>query len=79
MLAQRQVKLFRNGRNQALRIPREFELDGQEAIIRREDDRLIIEPVRALGLLATLANLKALDIDFPDVDATLLPLEPVDG
>ena len=25
---ERRVRLFRNGRNQALRIPREFELDG---------------------------------------------------
>ena len=31
----RTVKLFRNGRNQAVRIPRELELPGGEAIIRR--------------------------------------------
>ena len=30
--AERHVRLFRNGRNQALRIPREFELEGNEAI-----------------------------------------------
>jgi hypothetical protein len=29
----RHVRLFRNGRNQALRIPREFELEGEEALI----------------------------------------------
>jgi antitoxin VapB len=32
----RHVRLFRNGRNQALRIPVEFELPGDEAIIHRE-------------------------------------------
>jgi antitoxin VapB len=35
-----------------LRIPREFELEGDEAILRKEGDRLIIEPVRKGQLLA---------------------------
>jgi antitoxin VapB len=52
MQSERHVRLFRNGRNQALRIPREFELDGDEAIIRKEGDRLIVEPVRKGGLIA---------------------------
>ena len=29
---ERHARLFRNGRNQALRIPREFELEGNEAL-----------------------------------------------
>lgn len=66
--AQRHVRLFRNGRNQALRIPREFEIQGEEALIRKEGDRLIIEPVRRGKLLAMLATLEPLDEDFPDVD-----------
>ena len=40
MPEQRHVKLFRNGRNQAVRIPVEFELPGDEAIMRRDGDRL---------------------------------------
>lgn len=44
MEASRPVKLFRNGRNQAVRIPREYELPGDDAVMRREGDRLIIEP-----------------------------------
>ncbi len=47
--ALRQVRLFRNNRNQAVRIPVEFELPGSEAIISREGDRLIIAPVRKRG------------------------------
>lgn len=73
----RHVRLFRNGRNQALRIPREFELEGDEAIIRREGDHLVIEPVRAGGLLSLLASLQPLDDTFPDVDETLPPLDDV--
>ena len=34
--AVRHVRLFRNGRNQALRIPREFEFDADEATVRKE-------------------------------------------
>ncbi len=75
MEATRHVRLFRNGRHQALRIPREFEFQGEEAIIHKEGDRLIIEPVRPKGLLRTLATLQPLDEDFPDIDEGLLPAE----
>ena len=44
--AERYARLFRNGRNQALRIPRECELAGDEVLMRKDGDRLIIEPVR---------------------------------
>jgi antitoxin VapB len=77
MPSERHVRLFRNGRNQALRIPREFELEGEEAIIRKEGDRLIVEPVRMGGLLALLASLQPLDETFPDVDESLPPLDDV--
>lgn len=79
--AERHVRLFRNGRNQALRIPREFELEGEEAILRKEGDRLIIEPVRKdrlLAMLAMLASLEPLEEAFPDVDEDLAPLDDVD-
>lgn len=78
MHIQRQVRLFRNGRNQAVRIPREFELDAEEAIMRYEDGRLVIEPIRKKGLLATLATLESLEEDFPDVDQGLLAAEAVE-
>jgi antitoxin VapB len=73
----RHVKLFRNGRNQAVRIPVEFELPGNEAIMRRDGERLVIEPVRKRGLLALLKTFEPLDEEFPDVDQGLLPLKDV--
>lgn len=79
MHTERHVRLFRNGRNQAVRIPREFELDASEAIMRREDDRLVIEPIRAKGLLATLARLPDLDESLPDTDAGLPPLDDIEA
>jgi len=78
MQSERHVRLFRNGRNQALRIPREFELEGDEAIIHKEGDRLIVEPVRKGKLLALLATLEPLEETFPDIDETLLPLDDVE-
>lgn len=78
MTNERHARLFRNGRNQALRIPREFELEGDEAIIRRDGDRLIIEPVAPDGLLALLSRLKPIDEEFADVDKALPVLEDVE-
>jgi len=68
MAARRHVRLFRNGRNQAVRIPVEFELPGDEAIMRREGDRLVIEPVRKRGLIALLKSMTPLDEEFPAID-----------
>jgi antitoxin VapB len=68
MKTERHVRLFKNGRNQALRIPRDFELPGDEAILRKEGNRLIVEPVARLSLLAVLARLGPLDEDFPQIE-----------
>ena len=64
----RQVRLFRNNRNQAIRIPVEFELPGSEATITRDGDRLIIEPVRKSGLAALLDSWESCDEEFPEID-----------
>ena len=85
---ERHVRLFRNGANQAVRIPKEFELPGQDAVMRREGDRLIIEavkpqhpkgsPAALLAALEEMARLGPIEEDFPDVDAGLLPLDDID-
>ena len=56
-----------------MRIPRDFELEGSEAILRKEGDRLIVEPVRKGRLLALLGTLEPLSEPFPDVDEDLTP------
>ena len=69
MESERHVRLFRNGSNQALRIPREFELPGDEAIVRKEGSRLIVEPiVRRRDLRELLATLKPLNQSFPEIE-----------
>lgn len=76
MLQERHVRLFRNGRNQALRIPRDLELPGHAATLRKEGSRLIVEPVAGPSLLAVLSKLKPLDEDFPPI--VRHAAEPVD-
>jgi antitoxin VapB len=51
-----------------VRIPVEFELPGDEAIMHRDGDRLVIEPLRRRGLVAVLKTMKPLEEGFPEVD-----------
>jgi antitoxin VapB len=66
-MSARHVRIFKNGRNQAIRIPRELELSTNEATIHREGNRLIIEPVERTSLLDLLAAWEPLDVDFPEL------------
>lgn len=68
MIPERRVKLFRNGRNQAVRIPRGFELPGKDAVMRKEGDRLIVEPAKPKSLLDVLATLAPLEVEFPPIE-----------
>jgi antitoxin VapB len=73
--AQRHVRLFKNGRSQAVRIPREFELPGKEAIMRKEGERLIIEPAPKRSLVELLASWGPIDEELPHIEDR--PPEPV--
>lgn len=84
----RAVKLFRNGANQAVRIPKEFELPGTDAVMHREGNRLILELVpdkpkrgTAAALAAALISMKdwpVVDEPFPDPAEGLAPLDEID-
>jgi antitoxin VapB len=37
------AKLFRNGRSQAVRLPKEFRFEGNEVRIRRDGKRVVLE------------------------------------
>lgn len=41
------AKLFRNGRSQAVRLPKEFRFEGHEVSVRREGDAVVLEPLKA--------------------------------
>lgn len=72
------VRLLHNGPNQVLNIPQEFELPSEEVMIRKDGNKLIIEPVQSLSLLALLSTLSPIEDEFPNIDAELLPLDDVD-
>jgi len=75
-LPTRTASLFRNGRNQAIRIPREMELPGKEVLLYREGSRLIVEPkAKSFRLMETLEQLKPLDIRLPNVDRGMKDLD----
>jgi antitoxin VapB len=67
-VTERHASLFRNGRNQAVRIPREFEMEGTEVLMRKEGDRLILEPIRKNRLLDLLGSWEPLDEGLPEVE-----------
>jgi antitoxin VapB len=39
------AKLFKNGRSQAVRLPKEFRFSGNEVLIHSEGNRVILEPL----------------------------------
>lgn len=76
LVAERVASLFRNGRNQAVRIPREFELEGSEVLIRKDGRRLILEPLHGNRLLDLLATWEPIDESMPEVEDLPLRLRP---
>ncbi|WP_416067404.1 antitoxin [Rhizobium sp. ZK1] len=78
----KEVKLFRNNRSQAVRIPAEFELPGDRVLIHREGNKLIIEPVtkpsNIVELIAAWKNEAPLgpEDQFPDIED--MPAKPED-
>ncbi len=79
----RSARLFRNGRSQAVRIPREFEFPGEEVqITRLGDGKLVLEAKPSKKVSPMLAWLEANGPieDFPGDpgDEGLLPLDDID-
>ena len=76
---ERHVRLFRNGRNKAVRVPKDFEFPGNDAIMRKEGERLIIEPKKKKNkksLKKLFASWEPLDEELPELSDP--PPEPVD-
>jgi len=40
------AKIFQNGRSQAVRLPKEFRFKGTEVRIRKQGEKVILEPVK---------------------------------
>jgi antitoxin VapB len=78
MQTERIVRLFRDEGDQVIHIPRDLEIPGSQAILRKEGHRLIVEPLMPrLSLLELLSMWAPLDEEFPEIDA-FEPIEDVD-
>ena len=73
----RRLRIFRKGRNQIIEIPKEYELEGNEVIVKKEGNRLILVPIKKRKLLSILSQLRPIPDDFPDLDSSLLPLDNI--
>ena len=62
------AKLFMNGRSQAVRLPKEFRLPGNEVRIHREGQRIVLEPLVDQWGDAFWASFGAWDEDIPRPD-----------
>ena len=67
----RTARMVRDGRNQAVRVPTDLEIDADEVWIYRVGNRLVIEPKRPTWL--------SLATDAPPVPDGLLSERPVIG
>lgn len=71
------AKIFRNGRSQAVRLPKEFRFRGKEVNIRREGDTVVLEPIRKSGWpRGYWERLSELRLEF-DVEAMTPSLDEV--
>ena len=75
-----EARLFRDNNRKALRIPADYEIPEDRVMIRRDGERLIIEPVRKKNLLEVLADLYPLGTKdkFPDIGGSLPYAENVE-
>jgi antitoxin VapB len=58
------AKLFKSGRSQAVRLPKEFRFEGTEVRIRREGQAVVLEPID-VDIDAIFAKIDAIGVEFP--------------
>ena len=61
----RTARLFKNGKNQAVRLPKEFEMKASEVIIRKQGANLILTP-KPETWQDYFATAQLLGDDFPE-------------
>jgi antitoxin VapB len=59
------AKLFKSGRSQAVRLPKEFRFEGTEVRIKRHGRGVLLEPTE-VDLDALFAKIDALGVKFPE-------------
>jgi antitoxin VapB len=60
------AKLFKSGRSQAVRLPKEFRFEGKEVRVSRHGRGVLLEPVAEESWASVFAKIDALGVDFPE-------------
>jgi antitoxin VapB len=60
------AKLFKSGRSQAVRLPKEFRFEGKEVRVSRHGNGVLLEPVAEESWASVFAKIDALGVDFPE-------------
>ncbi|WP_200950190.1 antitoxin [Devosia sp. Root635] len=74
--------LFQSIDGQAIKVPAGFEMPGTEVTVTKDGERLIVEPTGEtskgpLTWAELLDQMETIDVDWPDVDEGLLPLDDI--
>ena len=74
------VSVFKNGRSRAIRIPKEFELEGDTAVlVRQPDGSILMRTAVTAGLINYLQQAEAWEgDDFLSDDDDVGPLREID-
>jgi antitoxin VapB len=74
------VSVFKNGRSRAVRIPKEFELEGNKAVlVRQPDGSILMRTAVTAGLIDYLKQAEAWDgKDFVTDEDDVGPLREID-
>jgi antitoxin VapB len=59
------AKLFKSGRSQAVRLPKEFRFEGKEVRISRHGNGVLLEPMQ-IDLDAVFAKIDSYGVAFPE-------------
>jgi len=72
------ARLFKNGRSEAVRLPKEFRFPGDEVLVRREGEAVILEPIKRkawprgywerLREMRPPADIQPMNITLQDID-----------
>jgi antitoxin VapB len=68
LIEPKRAKLFMHGGSQAVRLPKEFRFDGKEVVIRKQGNKVILEPVKR-DMAAVWAEIDRLRGDAPPLEA----------
>jgi antitoxin VapB len=60
------AKLFKSGRSQAVRLPKEFRFEGKEVRVNRHGRAVLLEPMQEEDWKSVFAKIDALGVDFPE-------------